>query len=142
MMVMQVTCLQWLHVWHISWTEKFYIIHSVMRIHFVHIMRRKPHHDGSVMTNPDKKRLVEIPPRSGEPPDGGIDIDSVSTLNATTSSKECNICLHLYYWTFCCLKVVSCGKLHSQWKSPLLSVHRQRGQGKYYDESNVVRCVD
>jgi len=62
-----------------------------MRIHFVHITRRKPHHDGSVMTNPDKKRLVEIPPRSGEPPDGGIDIDSVSTLNATTSSKECNI---------------------------------------------------
>ena len=33
------------------------------------------------MANPDKNRLVEIPPRSGEPPDGGFDIGTVSTSN-------------------------------------------------------------
>jgi len=49
-------------------------------------MIRKPIlQDGTVITNPDKNRLVEIPPRIGEPPD---DKDSVSTLNATFYSKE------------------------------------------------------
>ena len=62
---------------------------SVMRIHFLHVIKRKPHlHDGTVMTKPDKNKLVDIPPRSSEPPDGRMDIDSVSTSNATTSSKK------------------------------------------------------
>ena len=39
-------------------------------------MRRKPRlYDGTAMTNLDKKRLVEIFPRNGEPPDGGIGRD-------------------------------------------------------------------
>jgi len=43
---------------------------------------------GTGSTNLDKNRLVEIPPRGGEPPDGGIDKDSVSTLNATPPTKN------------------------------------------------------
>ena len=66
---------------------------SVMRIHFLHVIKRKPHlHDGTVMTKPDKNKLVDIPPRSSEPPDGRMDIDSVSTSNATTSSKKNATC--------------------------------------------------
>jgi len=50
-----------------------------MKIHFLHVMRRKPcFHDGTVTTNPDKNRLIKIPPSSGEKPDGRIDKGSVS----------------------------------------------------------------
>lgn len=47
------------------------------------------------MTNPDENRFVEIPPRSGEQLDGRIDTDSVSTSNAATPTKGCNMHLHV-----------------------------------------------
>ena len=71
------------------------VIACDMRIHFLHVMGRKPRlHDGTVIQISGKNRLVEIPPRSGEPPEGRIDTDSVSTSNASTSSKE-YMCLHV-----------------------------------------------
>ena len=46
---------------------------GVVGIHFVHVIKRKPRlHDGTVTTNPDKNRLVEIPPGSSEPPNDGL----------------------------------------------------------------------
>jgi len=44
------------------------------------------------MTNPDENRFVE---NSSEQLDGRIDIDSVSTSNAATPAKECNMHLHV-----------------------------------------------
>ena len=67
-----------LHVLYTSWTEKFFLLVSSLcyETHFLHVMRRKPRlYDGTAMTNLDKKRLVEIFPRNGEPPDGGIGRD-------------------------------------------------------------------
>jgi len=47
-------------------------VSSVVRIHF-YTSRWKPHpHDGTITTTLDKNRLVEIPPRSGEPPDNEL----------------------------------------------------------------------
>ena len=44
---------------------------TVLRIHVLHVMKRKPHlHDGTV--NTDKNGLVEIRPSGYEPPDGGL----------------------------------------------------------------------
>ena len=113
MIVMQVTCLQWLYIIHTSWTKSYVLqlrsVASVMRIHFVHIMNRKLHlHDGTFTTNPDKNRLVGIHSRSGKPPDVRIDTDSVSASKASTSSKECKMPVHanctctrgMHVWSF------------------------------------------
>ena len=60
----------------------------VLRIHVLHVMKKKPHlHDGTVMVDTDKNRLVEIPPSSHELPDIGI-WDSVNTSNASKGQQK------------------------------------------------------
>jgi len=58
---------------------------NVQRIHVLHIMKRKPClHDGTVMVDMDKNRLVDISPSGREPPDVR---SSRIQLNATIISK-------------------------------------------------------
>jgi len=49
---------------------------------------------GTVTTNLDKNRLVEIPPSGGKTPDHGL---TESASNPTISSKECTIHLHVNF---------------------------------------------
>ena len=53
--------------------RKLQLDNDVLRMHVLHIMKRKPHlHDGTVMVDTDKIKLVEIPSSVREPPDVGL----------------------------------------------------------------------
>ena len=53
-----------------SWTENFSLTVMLRGLMF---MKMKPHlHNGTVMVDMDKNRLIEIPPNGGEPPDIGL----------------------------------------------------------------------
>ena len=60
-----------------SWTEISAsltdTVSHVLRIPVLNVIKRKPRlHDGTVMVDTYKNRLVEIPPSSGESPNDGL----------------------------------------------------------------------
>ena len=62
---------------------------KVLRIHVLHIMKRKPLlHECTVTVGTAKYRLVEIPNPNPNPNPPGVGLTIVSTSNATIISKE------------------------------------------------------